>query len=457
MNEWPMQSIQGRAQAELSPFTQYARSQRQVWYALAITLFTATGCHNLLDAGGNGLTQPTAFDNADGAVLRYNQGVASFSLAQSEQVAWTGILTDELTSYSGAYAQVDALHTANVNTAQGYYPYVDLTNARINGLRAIQALQQYAPYPTSRIGELFAYVGLVELYFAENMCSGVPVAAVVNGLPASDVVLTRDSLLGRAVAHFDSSGHYSSDSGVVNQQVLWLANVGRARAFLSQNQLPTAVSAVAGVPLSFVYYNNSFNASSAQQNQMAVQFYDLSSGVANNQGGNGVDFVAASDPRVPTGVLGTVNGRDTVYAFTPETSFVAPIVLASGVEASLIRAEALLRAGNIQAWADTLNALRSSVPALSGQQLPPDSTTAASGELQVDVMFRERAMWLFLTGHRQGDLRRLIRQYGRPLAAVFPTGPDPQLGGSSFGADVTFVPVGEANNPIFHGCVDSNP
>ena len=37
-------------------------------------------------------------------------------------------------------------------------------------------------------------------------------------------------------------------------------------------------------------------------------------------------------------------------------------------------------------------------------------------------MFRERAFWLYLSGHRLGDLRRMVRQYGRSADAVFPGG-----------------------------------
>jgi len=40
----------------------------------------------------------------------------------------------------------------------------------------------------------------------------------------------------------------------------------------------------------------------------------------------------------------------------------------------------------------------------------------------VDLHFRERAFWLFATGHRLGDLRRLVQQYGRSSENVFPTG-----------------------------------
>jgi hypothetical protein len=68
-------------------------------------------------------------------------------------------------------------------------------------------------------------------------------------------------------------------------------------------------------------------------------------------------------------------------------------------------------------------------------------------------MFRERAFWLFGTGHRLGDLRRLVRQYGRGSETVFPTGN--YFKGGLYGTDVNIpVPFEERNNPNFTGCLD---
>jgi hypothetical protein len=71
-------------------------------------------------------------------------------------------------------------------------------------------------------------------------------------------------------------------------------------------------------------------------------------------------------------------------------------------------------------------------------------------------LFDERAHWLYSTGHRLGDLRRLIRQYGRGTESVFPTGA--YFKGGSYGGDVNFpVPQPEENNPNFAQCLDRNP
>jgi hypothetical protein len=63
--------------------------------------------------------------------------------------------------------------------------------------------------------------------------------------------------------------------------------------------------------------------------------------------------------------------------------------------------------------------------------------------MRVEVHFRERAFWLWLTGTRLGDLRRLIPQYGHN---DFPANPT---------RDIRFsIPVSETNNPNFKQCKD---
>ena len=63
-------------------------------------------------------------------------------------------------------------------------------------------------------------------------------------------------------------------------------------------------------------------------------------------------------------------------------------------------------------------------------------------------------MWTFTRGHRLGDMRRLVRYYGR-ADQVFPEGV--HYRGGKYGADVTLpVPQAEQNNPKWTGCIDRN-
>src|SRR5258708_515772 len=87
----------------------------------------------------------------------------------------------------------------------------------------------------------------------------------------------------------------------------------------------------------------------------------------------------------------------------------------------------------------------------AGGAIPPLGPLAAPGgpTATVNLLFSERARWLWLTSHRLSDLRRLERQYLRPDNQVFPTGPYFKSG-LQYGPDVNLpVPIDELNNPNF--------
>ena len=71
----------------------------------------------------------------------------------------------------------------------------------------------------------------------------------------------------------------------------------------------------------------------------------------------------------------------------------------------------------------------------------------------MDLLFYERGFTLFGEGHRVGDRRRLIRQYGRGAEEVFPTGAYHK--GGFYGTDTNLIiPLAEEDNPYFSGCLD---
>jgi len=140
----------------------------------------------------------------------------------------------------------------------------------------------------------------------------------------------------------------------------------------------------------------------------------------------------------------------------------ASVTLVTGAEARLISAEAALQRGDTAGMLTLLNALRASPPSYflnAGAQLAaltplpaPVGATAA-----VNLLFSERARWLWLTSHRLSDLRRLERQYARPDNQVFPTGPYFKSG-LQYGTAVNYpVPIDELNNPKFQQCLDRLP
>jgi hypothetical protein len=118
-----------------------------------------------------------------------------------------------------------------------------------------------------------------------------------------------------------------------------------------------------------------------------------------------------------------------------------PIPVANGLEARLIEAEAQLVATQYAAMTGILNTLRLGTP------LAPLAVPATQAEAE-DQLFAERGLWLFATGHRLGDLRRLVRDYGRTADQVFPIGT--YFKGGDYGTNVSLaIPFSAENNPRF--------
>ncbi len=387
-------------------------------------------------------------------------------------IALTGMLSDEMRigyTYAPGDVGVDARTIALSVDAHGSFDrtYTLLQAARVMSLQAVTALEQH---PSARapaeIGELFALSAYSEILLGEVVCSGDPLSvaspsgAVIYGQP-----LSTDSIFGRALAHLDSAlAHGASEPTVLN-----LAAVGRGRALLGLGRPIEAGSAVAGVAPSFVYGtqlpSTGYYAGGFYRNW--ATFSAQSYTVGDKKGGNGLDFVSARDARVVTILQGTTGlGLPAYYpAKFPQNAVINDsIPLADAVEAQLIAAEGALASGNVTAWLGALNQLRANFVTLRGSY-PADTSyhplqplvDPGSDSARVSLMFRERAFWLYGTGHRLGDLRRLVRRYGRDQSAVFPTGPYDNGSGTAFysayGTSVNF-PIGaiEASNPNFHGC-----
>ena len=83
-------------------------------------------------------------------------------------------------------------------------------------------------------------------------------------------------------------------------------------------------------------------------------------------------------------------------------------------------------------------------------------TDPGTADGRVNLLFREKAFWTFSRGQRLGDLRRLIRDYGRaPTARIrcYPIGTHYQ--GGDYGADSIFrSPPDERTATRTSGCLD---
>jgi hypothetical protein len=128
---------------------------------------------------------------------------------------------------------------------------------------------------------------------------------------------------------------------------------------------------------------------------------------------NGLPFGSADDSRVPLVFFGVrkTNPIDSLWVTSKGSDPSSRFVFASGIEARLIQSEAAIH-HNDAAWKSILGSLRATV----GLGALTDPGTLDG---RIDVLYSERAFWLFMDGHRLGDLRRLITRYNRTPENVF--------------------------------------
>jgi hypothetical protein len=300
------------------------------------------------------------------------------------------------------------------------------------------------------------FAGFTYVLFAENFCSGVPFSRTeLPGDVTFGPALTTAQMLDSAIVRFNTAAGLSG-AGAAQQN---LARVGRGRALLARGDYAGAAAAVATVPTSFVY-NVPFSENASGQNNGV--WYNINSerrsSVASGEGGNGLVYFRRGatnntiDPRAPADSVGV--GIGTSIAHYRQRKFAtrgAAVPLASGVEARLIQAEAALNKGASAAYLTTLNELR----VAAGLTTP--LTDPGNAQARVRQFFSERAFFLWLTAHRLGDMRRMVRDYGIPANQVFPVGQT--IFGSPYGTDVNFpIPLTEQNNPEAPTgqCIDRN-
>ena len=323
---------------------------------------------------------------------------------------------------------------------------------------AIDVTRRFQPTPRSNVGLMFALAGYSAVLIGEHFCNGIPYSTIENGQVIDGVPEPADNSNIRAIAFADSALLETSGPVADSTRVSSLAAVVKGRALLNRGQFAAAAAAVASVPTSFTY--QSFHSVNSSTNQnWALNSNTRRYVLSNLEGGNGLPFRTANDPRLRSAV-GTGTRRlafDTETPFFETTNFAqfGPVTLISGIEARLIEAEAALQAGSPSQMLSTLNLLRTqSVGGVAGLAPLADPGTLVS---RVDLVMRERAFWMFGTGHRLGDLRRLVRQYNRPAESVYPTGLF-HKGGGTYGTMVVLpVSFDERNNPNFKGCTDLNP
>lgn len=420
---------------------------------------------SLLDVDDPEFATPESLNTPEGLPTVIAGAVGDFQVAYSGAggdafLSVNALITDEFYS-SGTFTTRTATDERNQfptvqgNTSDGAYNR--LQAARVSLSNAAQSVASFASAGNSdpRFAELKSLEGYAYVALAEGFCGPIPFGQAELGVATEEgaPISLQDAFL-TAVQRFDAALASNAGSN--------LAKVGKGRALLNAGNFQEAAAAVAGVPTDFVYFIEHSANSGRQQNPIFSLQANGRYSVSDLEGGTGLPYRTAADPRIPWS--GPVPGFDsTIPKFTNlrYPDFGSDVPLADGIEARLIEAEAALRAGNAGTWLTKLNDLRADVRDLMADRYEgytefvpgPNNPTATLAPLtdpgsdpaRVDLMFSERAFWLYTTGHRLGDMRRLIRQYGRTASSVFPSGAYHK--GGTYGPDVNFpIPFDEANN-----------
>jgi hypothetical protein len=440
---------------------------------LAATLLVAASAacssvtDSLLEAKDPDLIDPTTVQSASGAIALANGtirrliditgGGLSGQTPQFES-SWMfgGLLADEWSS-SSTFVQNDETDERSIqeNNSAVTGQLRNLYRARTSANQAIAALREFSPNSTELMAEMYMIRGYAEAQLASDFCNGIPLSDGTGATPVPGTQQTVAQVFAVAVASYDSAlALATSATSEINQA----ARVGKARALVGLGQLDQAAALVTGVPTSFKYQASFSLAATGSNNLWSQGTSGKRYSVGDTLEGvgrvfhvkNALPFGSLNDPRVPT--VDTKKAGQDGQTWTRTTNLwgqESAVDVLNGLDARLIEAEAALKAGNTTQWLAILNALRASPQELTDQVTTPvmaPLTDPGTPEARLDLQFKEKALWTFGRGERLGDLRRLVRQYGRAANTVFPVGE--HFKGGNYGTDVNLpITTDERTNP----------
>src|SRR5437879_8896762 len=431
------------------------------------TLLNVTDPDSILGAN----SASSAIGLSNGAVLRLAQAVSG-TQGPDALFLFGGLLTDEWRS-GDTFIQRNTMDQRIWDPTNTFNagPFRNLNRVRTQALLAIDGLRAYQPDSVATLARMFDFLAYTQVLLGEHYCNGVP----LSGISGPEVIfgepISNDSLFRLAIANADSAlAIAGSDTASSRVKAARFAMVIKGRALVDRTDFAAAAAVVAAVPDTFRYdVTHSLN---VNDNQMwALNASSRRYTMGDLEGGSGLPYVTASDPRIVT-KTGPDGIFDSAFPITiirqGNWGRTSNVTLASGIEAQLITAEAALQANDATTWLTIINSLRTNTTLYPAPQTGftqsanlTNLAQPADSIARTNVMYSERAFWLFSTGHRLGDMRRLVRPttaggYGRAVNSVYPNGA--WFKGGNYGDAIQMVlPVEELNNPNYHGCADRNP
>jgi starch-binding outer membrane protein, SusD/RagB family len=449
----------------------------------------------LLEAVDPDIIPPAAANSPEGALALYNGALTRLKTITSgtggEGSTWLfgGLLADEW-STSSTFVQNDETDQRSIqlNNSTVTTMFRQLARARTSTRDAFYYMRIWRETETTRIAELYFVRAFAEMQMANDFCNGIPLSSQdSSGALIFDTPRTNAYVFEAAVASADSGLALipATATGTQDLLVRRALLVTKARALLGLDKIAEAAALVpaSAVPTTYTY-DLTYATSSGDITLWAQPRSSRRYTVGDSLEGRGrnllvknalpffsgrllkTDGTRVQDPRVPATY--TVSGKDTTISqdgLIPSRTTTlwgrsTTVSAVNGLDARLIEAEALLRANDYVGMTAILQALRNSPPKLG--EITPSFTgvtplvAPTTRDAAINLYFREKAFWQFGRGYRLGDLRRLIRQYGRTQDQVFPVGV--HYRGGNYGTDVNLpVPQAEENNPVLESrpaCID---
>ena len=458
----------------------------------AVALIPLAGACNakdsLLEATDPDLIPPDAANSAEGALALYNGALGRLKTITTgtggEGSSWLfgGLLADEW-STSSTFVQNDETDQRSIQISNSTVTtmFRQLARARQSANESIRLMKTWRGTEGGRIAELYLVRAFAEMQMANDYCNGIPLSGQDStGALIFDTPHPISYVYDAAVASADSGLALipgtagGSDTVLVRRALL----VTKARALIGNGKIAEAAALVSttAVPDNFTYdatYTPASGDITLWAQPRSARRYTVGDSLEGRGHNllvkNAIPFYSAKDVRVPASYTISSKGDTTISqdGLTPSRTTTiwsrsTTTSIVNGLDARLIEAEAKLKAGDIAGMIAILNKLRQNPPKI-GDITPdktklPDLVAPATQDAAVSLYFREKAFWEFGRGYRLGDLRRLVRQYNRPVDQVFPVGQ--HYRGGTYGADVNLpVPQAEENNPELGGkaaCIDRN-
>lgn len=438
---------------------------------LMTALVLATlGCDSLLDVNDPDVVTPSQLEGPSGVPAKMNGIINDFREVQDTYVNYSGLLTDEfiLAGTFPTRLEIDDRRprpnngTLNGDVVEPLQQAIQNALKRDSSFSANLGKEEFSDVQDEmEMGIALArlYGGYERIYLAEFFCHSILAGESGPRLPDARMQNAYE-VLETAKSAGEAAGLTGGETDVVTA-----ATIGQARTLLFRGQYQEAADLVEDVPTTFMYFIDYSANKSAEQNEVFGRNWGSDAFNVRWTVGNGAndsrgnerfayyDEWVASDLLIPPEEhnvapfqTGIVVSLENIYQDKR-----SPIPLATGWEARMIEAEALLRNGQPGAAEDMVNNLLDSPelnpignpelrPAFDPDYAPVDFTDDGGFVPSDDLpeLARARLAGLWLQGQRQGTLRRLYRNDGIDLY--------PDRGGESMSVPMTQQEVQNNDN-----------